>query len=566
MKIILFVLVLLQISISSARTNKCELISNDNIQLTENKLTQSRKLCNPSEFPMNNIRQISITGRLVDYTTNCQKSINNATIEIIYVHLNRRYKCSKLHYPNVYGSFNSSNLKIHSDEEIFIRITAPGYEIVDKKIEIPLSYQQFNEINFYWQIGLTTAKIQTESTQNQRMKSIVDDLLAEMTLGEKIGQLNLEGFSFNDDGPIITDDQRRKISRGEIGAVLNIFTPKAIRPLQELAINSSRLKVPFMFGLDVIHGYKTIFPVPLAMSSTWNITLIQQSARIAVREATADAINWVFSPMVDIAHDPRWGRIMEGSGEDPWLGSQVAAAMVRGYQGGNLSDVDTVMACFKHFGLYGAAEGGRDYNTVDMSPIGMYEFYLPPYRAAVEAGAESVMTSFNDINGIPSTANQWLLNDLLRQQWNFTGFVVTDAGSIGELIRHGLGDLQEVSAHLPRTNVPASGSERNLPEIPLFRGYSGWFQLAPKGSNRKTKESGSGIPIEISRTVLVNSSCFPTGTYWKIVRSEWKSPKISGSESCFHEMTGIFWFRPEPAQIFRPGILQHRKISILLNK
>ena len=281
---------------------------------------------------------------------------------------------------------------------------------------------------------------------DERMNSIVDTLLSNMTLDEKIGQLNLRAVGFNADGPIISNELREKIRRGEVGAVLGTFTPQAVRQLQELAINSTRLKVPFLFGFDVIHGHKTIFPVPLGLSATWDMTLIEQSARIAAIEASADALNWVFSPMIDIARDPRWGRITEGAGEDPWLGSLVAAAMVRGQQGSNLSSVDTVMSCFKHFGLYGAAEAGRDYNTVDMSPLRMYEFYLPPYHAAVEAGAGSVMTSFNEINGLPSTANQWLLTELLRNQWNFTGFVVTDYTAIFELQAHGLGNLQDVSA------------------------------------------------------------------------------------------------------------------------
>ena len=287
-----------------------------------------------------------------------------------------------------------------------------------------------------------------------RMKSFIDDLLANMTLGEKIGQLNLIGMGRNASGDAQIDQGLKdRIARGEVGAVLNLFTPKAVRQVQELAVNSSRLHIPFIFGLDVIHGYRTIFPVPLGMSATWNITLIEHSARIGAQEATADALNWVFSPMVDIARDPRWGRIVEGAGEDPWLGAQVAAAMVRGHQGANLSLPNTVMSCFKHFALYGGAEAGRDYNTVDMSLIKMYEYYLPPYKAAVAAGAGSVMTSFNDINGVPSTGNQWLLTNLLRDQWNFTGFVVTDAGAMGELVPHGLGDPQEVAARALNAGV-----------------------------------------------------------------------------------------------------------------
>ncbi|CAF1437226.1 unnamed protein product, partial [Didymodactylos carnosus] len=428
------------------QTEECELTSNDHIQLTANEFIQSRQLCNTSSFSTTDIRRISINGHLVDYTTRCQKSISNANVEIIRIHSNSRSMCSDLHHSNSHGYFHLTNVIIHSNEEIFLRVTALGYRTIYKRIRLPLSYERSQGTILDWQIVLTIDIKQRQSQHDERMKSIVDALLSEMTLDEKIGQLNLEGVGFNADGPIISDELRERIHRGEVGAVLNIYTPKAVRQLQELAINSTRLKIPFIFGFDVIHGHKTIFPIPLALSATWNMTLIEQSARIAATEATADALNWVFSPMVDIAHDPRWGRILEGAGEDPWLGSQVATAMVRGYQGSNLSCVDTVMACFKHFGLYGAAEAGRDYNTVDMSPLRMYELYFPPYRAAVEAGAGSVMTSFNEINGVPSTANQWLLNDLLHDQWNFTGFIVTDATAISELIAHGLGNLQEVSA------------------------------------------------------------------------------------------------------------------------
>jgi beta-glucosidase len=224
---------------------------------------------------------------------------------------------------------------------------------------------------------------------------------------------------------------------------LNVYTPGAVRKLQSLAINESRLGIPLLFGYDVIHGHKTIFPIPLGLSCTWNLSAIERSARIAATEASADGVNWAFSPMVDIARDPRWGRIAEGSGEDPYLGAQIARAMVRGYQGDDLSRSNALMACVKHFALYGAAEAGRDYNTVDMSPLKMYQYYLPPYRAAVEAGAGSVMTSFNEINGVPATANRWLLADLLRTQWGFQGFVVTDYSAISEMTAHGMGDLRK---------------------------------------------------------------------------------------------------------------------------
>lgn len=278
-----------------------------------------------------------------------------------------------------------------------------------------------------------------------KMDRFVTALMARMTLDEKIGQLNLVTGGEATTGSVVSTDVERKIKAGRIGGIFSMTTPTRIRRAQELAVNNTRLKIPLIFGLDVIHGYKTTFPIPLALSCTWNLPLIQQTARIAATEASADGLNWTFSPMVDIARDPRWGRIAEGSGEDTYLGAQIAKAMVRGYQGDDLAQPNTIMACVKHFALYGAAEGGRDYNTTDMSLDRMYNEYLPPYRAAIEAGAGSVMTSFNDVNGVPATANKWLLTDVLRKQWGFTGLVVSDYTSVNELIDHGLGDLQKVS-------------------------------------------------------------------------------------------------------------------------
>jgi beta-glucosidase len=228
--------------------------------------------------------------------------------------------------------------------------------------------------------------------------------------------------------------------------MLNIRSVEKVREVQRIAVEESRLGIPLLFGLDVIHGYRTTFPIPLAMAASFDTSLIRQSARIAATEASADGICWTFSPMVDICRDPRWGRIAEGAGEDVFLGSQVAKAMVRGYQGNDLTADNTIMACVKHYALYGAAEGGRDYNTTDMSRIRMYNEYFPPYHAAVAAGAGSVMTSFNEVDGIPATGNRWLLTDVLRNQWNFDGFIVTDYTSINEMTAHGLGDLQQVSA------------------------------------------------------------------------------------------------------------------------
>lgn len=276
-----------------------------------------------------------------------------------------------------------------------------------------------------------------------KMNAFIGDLMSRMTLEEKIGQLNLLSVGFDVTGPQLSRDAATKVRHGLVGGVFNTYTPVAVRKLQSLAIKESRMGIPLLFGYDVIHGHKTIFPIPLGLSCTWNLDSIERSARIAAVEASADGLNWTFSPMVDIARDPRWGRIMEGAGEDPYLGAQIARAMVRGYQGGDLSRSNALMACVKHFALYGAVEAGRDYNTVDMSRLQMYEYYLPPYRAAVEAGAGSVMCSFNEIDGVPATANRWLLTDLLRTQWDFQGFVVTDYTAINEMSEHGMGDLQK---------------------------------------------------------------------------------------------------------------------------
>ena len=287
-----------------------------------------------------------------------------------------------------------------------------------------------------------------------KMNQFITGLMNRMTLDEKIGQLNLltpgGGIAT---GAVVNSDVESKIKQGKVGGMFGVIGVDKIRQVQQLAVSSSRLKIPLLFGSDVIHGYKTTWPIPLGLSCSWDLSMIEKSARIAANEATADGLCWVFSPMVDISHDPRWGRVAEGSGEDAFLGSQVAAAMVRGYQGKNLAADTTLMACVKHFALYGAAEGGRDYNTVDMSRIKMYEYFLPPYKAAVDAGCGSVMSSFNEIDGIPATGNQWLMTDLLRRQWGFKGFVVTDYTSINEMIDHGMGDLATVSALSLRAGI-----------------------------------------------------------------------------------------------------------------
>ncbi len=287
----------------------------------------------------------------------------------------------------------------------------------------------------------------TQNATDAKMNAFVDGLMKKMTTEEKIGQLNLltpgGGIAT---GAVVSSDVESKISKGQVGGLFGVIGEAKIRQAQELAVTKSRLKIPLIFGSDVIHGYKTTFPIPLALSCSWDMQMIERSARIAATEATADGLCWAFSPMVDIARDPRWGRIAEGAGEDPYLGSQVAKAMVNGYQGNDLSKDNTLMACVKHFALYGAADGGRDYNTVDMSRTKMYNYYLPPYKAAVDAGTGSAMSSFNVIDNIPATGNKWLLTDLLRKQWGFKGFVVSDYTSVNEMIDHGMGDLQTVSA------------------------------------------------------------------------------------------------------------------------
>lgn len=284
------------------------------------------------------------------------------------------------------------------------------------------------------------------STADKKMDTFIKNLMSKMTLDEKIGQLNLLTGGEATTGSVVSTDVETKIKKGQVGGMFSLTTPSRIRKAQEIAVNQTRLKIPIIFGQDVIHGYKTTFPIPLALACTWDMAMIEKTARIAATEASADGLNWTFSPMVDISRDARWGRISEGSGEDTFLGSEIAKAMVKGYQGDDLSKYNTMMACVKHFALYGASEAGRDYNTTDMSLDRMYNEYLPPYKAALDAGAGSIMTSFNDINGVPATANKWLMTDLLRKEWGFKGFVVTDYTAVNELIDHGLGDLQTVSA------------------------------------------------------------------------------------------------------------------------
>lgn len=272
---------------------------------------------------------------------------------------------------------------------------------------------------------------------DKEMSLFVKNLMKKMTLEEKLGQLNLLSPNSNT-GPIASKNCNEKLADGSGGNIFSLGgSPTEIKAKLELA-EKSRLKIPVLSGLDIIHGFRTIFPIPLGLSCTWNMPLIEQTARVAAVEASAAGFNWTYSPMVDISRDPRWGRVMEGAGEDPTLGGMIAKAMIKGYQGDDLKSETSLLACLKHFGMYGASEAGRDYNTTDMSRLMMYQTYLPPYKAAIDAGVGSIMSSFNEVDGIPATANKWLLTDLLRKQWGFKGFVVTDFNAIQELINHGV--------------------------------------------------------------------------------------------------------------------------------
>ncbi|WP_245925526.1 beta-glucosidase BglX [Arcticibacter pallidicorallinus] len=285
-----------------------------------------------------------------------------------------------------------------------------------------------------------------QTTRDTKMDQFINRLMQQMTVEEKLGQLNLPGAGDITTGQASSSDIAGKIAEGKVGGLFNIKTVAKIRDVQKIAVEKSRLKIPLIFGMDVIHGYQTVFPIPLGLSCSWDMPLIERSARIAAIEASADGINWTFSPMVDISRDARWGRVSEGSGEDPYLGAEIAKAMIKGYQGDDLSKNNTIIACVKHFALYGAAEAGRDYNTTDMSRVRMYNEFFLPYQASIEAGVGTVMTSFNEVDGIPASANKWLMTEVLRNQWGFNGMVVTDYTAINEMVDHGLGDLRAVSA------------------------------------------------------------------------------------------------------------------------
>jgi beta-glucosidase len=284
---------------------------------------------------------------------------------------------------------------------------------------------------------ITLVNFISAEAQKKTIDQKVDSVLKLMTLEEKVGQMNQYNGPWAATGPLTNDNNLlSQIKEGKVGSMLNVTGVARTKDLQQLALQS-RMKIPLLFGQDVIHGYRTIFPIPLGEAASWDITAIEQSARIAATEAAAVGVHWTFAPMVDIARDPRWGRVMEGAGEDPYLGSLIAKARVKGFQGKGLGNTDAVMACAKHFAAYGAAVGGRDYNSVDMSLRMLHEIYLPPFKAAADAGAATFMNSFNDLNGIPATGNKYLQRDLLKGEWKFKGFVVSDWGSVGEMINHG---------------------------------------------------------------------------------------------------------------------------------
>ena len=296
-------------------------------------------------------------------------------------------------------------------------------------------------------VGWAQKKVKKQAEPIKPMKEFVDELMSRMTIEEKIGQLNLQVAGDIVTGGAVNTDVGRRIASGQMGGVFNLKGADRIRELQDVAVKQSRLGIPLIIGMDVIHGYETVFPIPLALSCSWDEQAVEQSAHIAAKEASADGICWTFSPMVDICVDARWGRTAESNGEDPYLSSRLGQAMVRGYEGKSLSTSENILSCVKHYALYGGAEAGRDYNTVDMSHLRMYNQYFPSYKACAEAGAGSFMTSFNVVDGVPATANSWLINDVLRTQWGYDGLVVTDYGSIGEMLVHGVGgDLKGASA------------------------------------------------------------------------------------------------------------------------
>ena len=280
------------------------------------------------------------------------------------------------------------------------------------------------------------------------IKRKVDSIMSLMTLDEKIGQTIMYSGDWNKTGPYVTSDNMKFLKAGNLGSMLNVYTSKGTKELQKIAVEETRLGIPLIFGYDVIHGFKTIFPINLAIASSWDLKVVGEVARISAQEASASGIHWTFAPMIDIARDPRWGRISEGSGEDVYLTSQISKSYVKGFQGNNLTDINTILACAKHFVGYGAAQAGRDYHTVNMGDNELRNVYMPPFKAAIDSGVETFMTAFNELNGVPATANQYIFKDILRDEWGFNGFVVTDYTAINELVNHGYAENEKHAAEL----------------------------------------------------------------------------------------------------------------------
>lgn len=297
-------------------------------------------------------------------------------------------------------------------------------------------------------VAKTDLSSTAETKSDAKMESFLDSLTKIMTLEEKIGQLTLMSTDWEKTGPTINENYKNLIKEGKVGNIFNAYSVKFTRELQQLAVENTRLKIPLLFGYDVIHGHRTIFPISLGESASWDLKAIENSARIAATEASAEGIHWTFAPMVDISRDARWGRVSEGAGEDVYLGSEIAKARVRGFQGEDLFATNTILACAKHYAAYGAPIAGRDYNTVDMSERELRTTYLPPFKATVDAGVSTFMTAFNDVNGVPASGNKYLLTDILRNEWGFEGFVVTDYTSINELIPHGVAKDKKEAAEI----------------------------------------------------------------------------------------------------------------------
>lgn len=276
----------------------------------------------------------------------------------------------------------------------------------------------------------------------------VDSIMSLMTLDEKIGQTIMYSGDWNKTGPYVTSDNMKFLKEGNLGSMLNVYTSKGTKELQKIAVEETRLGIPLLFGYDVIHGFKTIFPINLGIASSWDLKDVEEVARISAEEASASGVHWTFAPMIDIARDPRWGRISEGSGEDVYLTSEIAKSYVKGFQGDNLSHINTILACAKHFVGYGAAQAGRDYHTVNMGDNELRNVYMPPFKAAIDSGVETFMTAFNELNGVPATANQYIFKDILRDEWGFNGFVVTDYTAINELVNHGYAENEKHAAEL----------------------------------------------------------------------------------------------------------------------